>query len=172
MSVPSLISASNKKGGRFPPPESALLPALFIAAATATIAAATPAVFLRPSFIHSQRSAIEIVAVERGDGGVAFAIIAHFHERKPSGLPGIAVGYDVHTVNPAIRRKQGSNPIFGSAEAEVSYKYIFHLIFFLEFAEQRIGGQDKTAFCRVMRDLISGLSNYTSTLARIEVCPI
>jgi hypothetical protein len=107
------------------------------------------------------------VAVKRSNGRVAFGIIAHFHECEASCLPGIAVGYDVHTVNAAVCFKKGSNSIFGSTEAEVSYKYIFHLIFFLEFAE-RIGGQDKTAFAGLCEDLISGLSNYTYTLARIS----
>jgi len=84
------------------------------------------------------------VAVERANGLYALTIIAHFHECEASGLPGIAVGYDVHTVNCAVRLKKGSKPIFGSAEAEVSYKYIFQLIFFLEFAEHRIGERART----------------------------
>jgi len=134
-----------KKGGKFRPPEFELLPAPGLAATTAVAAvSAAPAVFLRPGFIHIERSAIQFVAVERGNSLYALAVIAHFHECEASGLPGIAVCYDVHTVNRAIRLKEGSKPIFGSAEAEVSYKYIFHLIFFLEFAEQRIGGQART----------------------------
>lgn len=122
-----------------------MLPAPVLAAATAIAAVSTAsAVFLRPGLIHIERSAIQLVAVERGNGLYTLAVIAHFHECEASGLPGIAVGYDVHAVNRAVRFKKGSKPIFGSAEAEVSYKYIFQLVFFLEFAEQRIGEQART----------------------------
>lgn len=85
------------------------------------------------------------MAVEGGDGIHALAVIAHFDECEASGLPGIAIGYDVHTVNRPVRLKKGSKPIFGRAEAEISYKYIFQFIFFLEFAEQRIGVPARTA---------------------------
>lgn len=81
------------------------------------------------------------MAVESANGLNTLAVIAHFHECEASCLPGIAVSHDAHTVNRAVRLKKGSKPIFGGAEAEVSYEYIFQLIFFLEFAEQRIGEQ-------------------------------
>lgn len=123
-----------------------MLPAPVVAAATAIAAVSTAsAVCLWPGLIHIERSAIQLAAVESGDGFYAFAVIAHFHEGEASGLAGIAVGYDVYTVNRAVRLKKGSKPIFGGTEAEVPYKYIFQFIFFLEFAEQRIGEQARTA---------------------------
>jgi hypothetical protein len=134
-----------KEGTFFAPSNSALLPALVPAAATAITAVSTAsAVFLCPGFIHIERPAIQFVAVERGNGLYTLAVIAHFDECEASGLPGIAVGYDVHTVNCAVRLKKGSKPIFGSTEAEISYKYIFQLVFFLKFAEQRIGEPART----------------------------
>lgn len=134
------------KGALFSPPKSTLLPAPVPAATTAIAAVSTAsAVFLRPGLIHIERSAIELVAIKSGNGLYAFAVVAHFHERKASCLSGVAVGYEVDTANCAVRLEKGSKPIFGSAEAEVSYKNIFQIIFFLEFAEQRIGGQARTA---------------------------
>lgn len=134
-----------RKGAFFRPPNSALLPAPVPAAATAIAAVSSAsAVCLRPGLIHVERSAIQLVAIESGNSLYALAVIAHFHECEASWLPGIAVGYDVHTVNRAVRFKKGSKPIFGSAEAEVSHKYVFQLIFFLQFAGQRIGEQDRT----------------------------
>ncbi len=65
------------------------------------------------------------MAVESGNSLYGFAVIAHFHECEASGLSGIAVGYDIHTINRPVRLKKGSKPVFGSSETEVSYKYIF-----------------------------------------------
>jgi hypothetical protein len=116
----------NEKGGFRPPESLRCLPAPVLAAATAIAAvSAAPAVFLRPGLVHIERSAIHLVAVETGNGLYALAVIAHFHECEASGLPRIAIGYDIDTVNRAVRLKKGPKPIFGSAEAEVSYKYIF-----------------------------------------------
>ncbi len=96
-----------RKGGIFQPPSSGLLPAPVPAAATTAIAAvpSATAVCLRPGLIHVERSAIHLVAIESGYSLCALAVIAHFHECEASWLPGIAVGYDVHTVNRAIRLK-------------------------------------------------------------------
>jgi len=135
-----------EKGGAVAPPESGLkcLPAL-LASAAATAAAVTAAtaaaIFLRPGFIHVQCPAVQVAAIEPGNGLVGLRMIAHFHESKASGPPGFAIGYKVDTVNRAIRFKQGANGIFRGPEAEISNEYIFHLSIFLEFADQRIEGR-------------------------------
>ena len=73
---------------------------------------------------------------------LSLAIIGHFHEGEPSGLSRVAVCYNVYTVNRSIPFKQGSNRVFGSAEAQVSYKNILHLTFLSEIcrtANRRTG---------------------------------
>jgi hypothetical protein len=115
------------------------LPAAFLtsAAVTAEAAAATAAAFFRAGFVDAESAAIHVTAIERGDGAVSLAVIAHFHESKAAGATCVAVGHDIHAVYGAILLKQRPDGAFGGVETEISYKYIFHVIFFLEFAEQR-----------------------------------
>jgi hypothetical protein len=47
-------------------------------------------------------------------------------ESNTSGLSGIPVGDDVDAINIAMYCERGSNRLFGSAEAEISYKNILH----------------------------------------------
>jgi len=91
---------------------------------------------------------------------LALAIVAHFHESKASGPAGFAVGYEVDTVNRAVCFKHRSNRIFSSIEAEVSYKNILQLVFFLKFAEQRIEGRIGGVFSGLCeKPELAGLSN-------------
>ena len=107
--------------------------------ATAISAVSTAATILfGPSFIDIQRPAVQVTAVESGNGLFSLAVIAHFHEAKAPGLSSVPVGNDVYSIHCAELLEHGSNGAFGGVEAEVSYKNIFHLIFFLKFAEQRI----------------------------------
>jgi hypothetical protein len=129
------------KGALLAPPYLSRLPAPILALASAVAAKSAAAFFLWPGFIDVERPTIEFPPVESGNGLLTLAIVAHFYEAEASGAAGIAVGYDVYTLNRAIGLKHGSNRIFGSAEAEVSNKNIFHLIFFLKFAGQRIKGR-------------------------------
>jgi hypothetical protein len=117
------------------------------ASAAATPAAAVPAaptIFLRPGFIDVERPAIQLPPVEAGDGFLGLAIVGHFDEPKTAGSSSFAVGYQAHTVNSAVRLEQGSNCIFGSSEAQISYKNVFHVAFFLNLQSSesrgRIGG--------------------------------
>jgi hypothetical protein len=158
-----LVNGQSRDGGILPPNSALLsaLPALVLATPAITAVSTASAVFFRAGLVHIERSAVQFVAVERSNGLYALAIIAHFHEGEASGLSGIAIGYHVHAVDRAVRLKKGSKPIFGSAEAEVTYKYVFQLIFFLEFAELRIGGRPGRLLPDYARSLISGLSNYS-----------
>ena len=52
-----------------------------------------------------------------GDCVIAFDVIRHFDERKPSGLSRITIGYDVHPVNCAIRLKERTEILLGRTEA-------------------------------------------------------
>jgi hypothetical protein len=134
-----------------------LLPPAAAVAAESTTAAA---VFLGPRFVDVERPAAEFPAVETGNGFVAFGIHTHLHEPKASGSSGFPVGYEIHAVDRAVRLKHGSNGVFGSVKTEISNKNILHLIFFLEFAEQRIAGRigGKSGLCE--RPESAELSNY------------
>ena len=127
-----------------------------VSATTAATPAESPATagaragFLGAGLIYVERSAVEFVAIQCGDRFQALAIIAHFDEGKASRLTCIAIGYNIDTVNRAIRLKKGAKRVFARAEAEVSYKYVFQLIFFPEFAE-RIGEQARNGVCRTIR---------------------
>src|SRR5438046_1114743 len=59
------------------------------AAAPATAAAA--AIGLGSGFIDRQSPALNLLAVEGGDGGLRFLIAAHLDEAEPLGSPGVAV---------------------------------------------------------------------------------
>jgi hypothetical protein len=111
--------------------------------AAAAVPAAAP-IFLRPGFIDVERPTVEFPTVEPGDGLLGLAIVGHFDEPKTPGSSGFAVGYQAHTVHSAVRLEQGSNCIFGSSEAQISYKNIFHIAFFLNLQSSesrgRIGG--------------------------------
>ena len=52
-------------------------------------------------------------------------------------LPSMHSTMHLYPINGAVLFKHGSNGAFGSVKAEVSYKNVLHLIFFLEFAEHR-----------------------------------
>jgi hypothetical protein len=93
--------------------------------------ATSPATALRfrTRFVDVHRTAIEFTAVQAGDGCLGFATICHFDERESPGLPRIAIGDDIYTLDGAILRK-GSGQLFpGRLETQVSYENIGHLAF-------------------------------------------
>ncbi len=116
-----------------------VLPAAATAAVTAESTTTTAActIFLRPGFVDIESPAIHITAVKTGDGFQSLAVVAHFHESEAARPAGVAVGNDVYPVNGAILLKHSSDGTFGGVEAEISNKNIFHLVFFLKFAERR-----------------------------------
>jgi hypothetical protein len=118
------------------------LPATVASAATTTTAAvattaATGAILFRLGFIDIQRPAIQVAAVQTGDGILSLTVVAHFHESKTTGPSGVPIGNEVNTVNRTERFKHRSDGAFSSVKTEISYENILHLNFFLEFAEQR-----------------------------------
>lgn len=136
-------------GAAVRPQNPTCLPARVPALASAVAAGPARAFCLWPGFIDVQRPTIEFPPIESGNCLVAITVVAHFDEAEASGATSFAIGYNVHTIDRAVGFKHGSNRIFGRPEAEVSNKNIFHLIFFLKFAGQRIkdrriGGLDRT----------------------------
>jgi hypothetical protein len=115
------------------------------AAASAAISADFSTVRLRTGFVHRQRPPIEFSAVKLGNSSIRFSGVAHFDECKPSGLPGVAVSDDIHTIHGTVCREHGSNRIFGSPEAKVPNKNIFHSISFT-VAELIGAGSDEGRF--------------------------
>jgi hypothetical protein len=98
-----------------------------IVATLAATAAASRAIRFRTGFVHIQRPAVEVPAIEFVDGAIRFGVIAHLHESKPSRLARIPVRNDAHAIHGSICLKQGSNRTFGCTETQVSYKNILHL---------------------------------------------
>jgi hypothetical protein len=147
-----LIVGSVSGGKLQVPPlcDAAGLPATLTATATTTAtvatvsaAAARSTVGLRPSLIDVQRSAAQVSSIELVNGAFPFRIDAHLDKGEPSGLPCIAVGNNVHTINSPIRLKHRAERIFGCPEAEIPYKNILHVFRFL-LNLQRLIGQDRT----------------------------
>ena len=99
-----------------------------VAALTAGITpAATATVFFRTGFIHVDRPAVQILAIKFEDRPIPFGVVGHFDESEAPGLSGVSVGHDADPINGTVWFKQRSNRIFGSTEAEVSYKNILHV---------------------------------------------
>jgi hypothetical protein len=94
-------------------------------AATATVATAAALAF-RTSFVDIQGSAAHFMAIDGGDGPVAFRVIGHFDERKASGLACVAVGYYTHAVDCAMGFKQRTDVLFSGVETKISHKNILH----------------------------------------------
>ena len=75
---------------------------------------------------------------------IAFAIVAHFHESKPTGSSGVPVGNDVYAVNRAILLEHASNGVFRCVETEVSYENILHLNLLSEICRAANAGSRKS----------------------------
>jgi hypothetical protein len=115
------------------------LPAIVSSVAAAIAVGSAPrSIFFGPGLVYIQRPSVHVPAVQRVDGSLPLAVISHLHESKPSRPSGVPVGYDVYAANRPKFLKEGSNGAFGCIEAEVSYKNILHLFFFLQLAEQRM----------------------------------
>src|SRR5450830_1519103 len=57
-------------------------------AASASAASAESTFWLRPGFVHHERTSIHLVLVELGDGLRRVLVIHHFDEREPAGAAG------------------------------------------------------------------------------------
>ena len=97
-------------------------------AAALSAAAAEGALGFGARFVDIQGAAVDIAAVQLGDGAVGIRIGAHLDESETLGPPGIAIGYDADALHGAVRLKHAANGLLGSVEAEISYKNIFHLV--------------------------------------------
>jgi len=87
------------------------------ATAEATTSATTAAAFpFGTRFVDIKRSAANLFSVYGLNRPIAFSIIRHFDEGKPSGLAGITISDDVDTINAAVSFKKRTDILFGSSE--------------------------------------------------------
>jgi hypothetical protein len=85
--------------------------------AKAATSAATAAAFsLGTRFVDVKRPAANFFPVDGFNRPLAFPVIRHFDESKPSGLPGITISDDVDTINTAVSFKQRTDVLLGCAE--------------------------------------------------------
>ncbi len=113
---------------------------------TETVAATAGGVVgLRASLINIEGAAVEVMAIELSDRLIGFGGVAHLDETETAGLPGVTIGDEADAGHGAVTFEQRSNRILGGAEAKVSYKDIFQLVFLLSC---RGVGQDRTRVVR------------------------
>src|SRR5258708_33100614 len=106
--------------------------AIVIASTTATLTA----VNFRSCFIDRQCAAAGVLSIQCRDGFFRLAVIGHFHESKPTGAPGIAVGYDGSALYVTEWLKQCTKLRFRHAKSEVADKDLLH---FLSFSNASLG---------------------------------
>jgi hypothetical protein len=84
-----------------------------------------PAVVVAAGLIHRlvdlEGAAVEILAIEGGDGGASLIVRAHFDKSETLGLTGIAIRDDLCGCNSAVILEQGPEPVLVRVVAEVSY---------------------------------------------------
>jgi len=97
-----------------------------VATATEAAAATTAggALFTRPGNVDSERTAIEIGAVQRLDGFLSFLRGAHGDEPKAAGAAGHAVHHQVGLENRAVGGKRVLEIVFSGFEGKVSNKQL------------------------------------------------
>src|SRR5260370_20207701 len=119
-----------------------LLPAVFatLASVSAIVITSTTAtltaVNFRSCFIDRQCAAAGVLSIQCRDGFFRLAVIGHFHESKPTGAPGIAVGYDGSALYVTEWLKQCTKLRFRHAKSEVADKDLLH---FLSFSNASLG---------------------------------
>src|ERR1700723_2263383 len=82
-------------------------------AATAPTAAAATLTGL--GFVHLERTALKVLAIERLHGARRIRV-RHFDESEPARAPGITIGDEGQRLHGAMRSEQRTNRIFGRGE--------------------------------------------------------
>lgn|SRR5581483_9583016 len=94
---------------------------------TATTAASARSVGLGARFVHAERSAMQITAVQIRHGGFAFLPVCHFDKRKPAGLTGHAIGNEIDSLDRTVLRKDRRKIFLRRVETQVSNVNVNHL---------------------------------------------
>lgn len=92
---------------------------ILVAARSAALAATTAATLALLGLADFQRTAVEVLAVERlgGAGGIG---ARHFHETEATRAAGIAVVDQSDLFNGSMGCEEGANRIFGGREGKIS----------------------------------------------------
>src|ERR1700690_983209 len=97
---------------------------------TATAAAATRTLFARAGNVDRQGAAIQLRAVQRGNGLLRLFRRAHGDEAEASGTAADAVHHQVGFRDRAVRREGVLQVVFRGVEGKIPYKqFITHVMF-------------------------------------------
>jgi hypothetical protein len=95
--------------------------------ASATTAATTEAaVGFGTGFVHVQRTSVQGVAIEGGNGLVRLAFIFHFDECETAGTSGLTICHDSGAVHLAVAFEEAAHALLGCVEIQVAYEYVLH----------------------------------------------
>ncbi len=108
-----------------------LVAAIEIAPLTPAAAPIAGTIFgFRPGFVHCQAAAVQVGAIQGGNGGLRFLRRAHGYETETPGTAALAVHHQVGFYDRAMRRECVLKIIFSRVEGNVSYKqFCTHSIF-------------------------------------------
>ena len=73
------------------------------------------------SLVDAQGSTVEILAVQRAHGRLAFSFVRHFDEREAAGSAGEAISNDGDTRNRAVLAEQVSQALLGRLETQITH---------------------------------------------------
>src|SRR5579863_6348980 len=100
-------------------------------APSAGAAARTRTTFgLRPRFVHVERPAAQISAVQCRNRPLRFAVIRHFHECEAPRATSLPVRHDANAVHRAIGFKEAPYRLFTNSKIEISYENILQVLSF------------------------------------------
>jgi hypothetical protein len=105
-------------------PTGPLAPAIS-AGAEAPRTAATPG-WLGTRFVYVQRPAMEIGAIQLGDGGLGCRRVGHFDEGETARLARVPVGDEIHALHAAVSSESRMQIVLGGLITEISDKYVCH----------------------------------------------
>jgi hypothetical protein len=77
-------------------------------------------------FIYIQRSAVEIGAIQLGNGGLRCPHVGHFHEGEATRLARVPVRDEIHAFHAAVSSESRMKILLGSLITEISDIYVCH----------------------------------------------
>lgn len=93
------------------------------------VAAATTALGLGTRFVHVDRAAIHVAAVQAIDCRLGCRAVCHFDECETAGLTRVTVGDDVYALHAAVLGECLMQVVLGRAEAEIANKDVSQVVF-------------------------------------------
>jgi hypothetical protein len=90
-----------------------------ISAATVTAAAPPASLFSRPRFIHRQRPALPILAIQGRDGSFGPFLRIHRGKGEPARPAGVPIHHDIDLIDRPVRCEQVAQVSFSSVKGQV-----------------------------------------------------